>query len=377
MLAQGQEGKKKGENMRNENWTRYKSVVEGLISSYETGECQHISYQGSHRLPDWKNVAAITNGFFPLCYPGYRGPRVNSRHFSSFVRRQVSWIQDQLSVQINRALRFGPQAADIGDGETRHGEELAGALLASIPEIRKVLEQDIQAAFRDDPAAKDYHIIALAYPGPKAVTVYRLAHELDQLRVPLIPRMMTEYAHSKWAIDIHPAAKIGPGFFIDHGTAVVIGETAEIGSNVRIYQGVTLGARNFPRDSAGYAIRGEKRHPTLQDNVIVYANSAVFGGDTVVGRNSDIGANVAVTKSLEPERVIWREKQHLQERPKKAPLTSGEISAHLRKEAETREPASRSSGAQDSVWLEIVKWYDDGNPNCQGDDGLDLPPKQV
>src|SRR6185436_15384897 len=162
-----------------------------------------------------------------------------------------------------------------------------------------------QAAYEGDPAAKSYHEIIFSYPGVEAVSVYRIAHELLLLGVPLIPRMMTEHAHSKTGIDIHPGARIGPGFFIDHGTGVVIGETCDIGTNVKLYQGVTLGALSFPRDTAGNIIRGMKRHPTLEDEVVVYANATILGGDTV------IGSNVWLTHSVPPDTAVMLEKPNL------------------------------------------------------------------
>jgi serine O-acetyltransferase len=154
-------------------------------------------------------------------------------------------------------------------------------------------------------------VIIFCYPGLEAVTIYRLAHELLLLGVPLIPRMMAEYAHSKTGIDIHPGARIGPSFFIDHGTGVVIGETCDIGSHVKLYQGVTLGALSFPRDSHGNIIRGMKRHPTLEDDVVVYANATILGGETVIGHHAVIGSNVWLTHSVEPNTVVSLEKPSL------------------------------------------------------------------
>jgi serine O-acetyltransferase len=174
-----------------------------------------------------------------------------------------------------------------------------------------VLEQDVQAAFEGDPAAKSFREIIFCYPGLEAVSIYRIAHEMLLLDVPLIPRMMTEHAHSKTGIDIHPGARIGTGFFIDHGTGVVIGETCDIGTNVKLYQGVTLGALSFPRDAAGNIIRGMKRHPTLEDEVVVYANATILGGDTVIGHHAVIGSNVWLTQSVAPHTVVLLEKPSL------------------------------------------------------------------
>jgi serine O-acetyltransferase len=185
-----------------------------------------------------------------------------------------------------------------------------------------VLDQDVQAAFEGDPAAKGYHEIIFCYPGLEAITIYRIAHEVLLLGIPLIPRMMTEYAHSKTGIDIHPGARIGTSFFIDHGTGVVIGETCDIGTNVKLYQGVTLGALSFPRDAAGNIIRGMKRHPTLEDDVVVYANATILGGDTVIGNHAVIGSSVWLTHSVAPHTVVSLEKPSLRIR------TPGEEKAH-------------------------------------------------
>ena len=184
-------------------------------------------------------------------------------------------------------------------------------MMRRLPQLRSVLELDVESAFLGDPAAKSHHEIIFCYPGLEAITIYRLAHELLLLGVPLIPRLMTEHAHSKTGIDIHPGARIGPGFFIDHGTGVVIGETCDIGKNVKLYQGVTLGALSFPRDASGNIIRGMKRHPTLEDEVVVYANATILGGDTVVGHHAVIGSNVWLTQSVEPYTVVLLEKPQL------------------------------------------------------------------
>jgi len=174
-----------------------------------------------------------------------------------------------------------------------------------LPDLRAQLLEDAEAAVAGDPAAKSRTEVIATYPGFLAVMVYRLAHRLHRLGVPLLPRMMTEWAHSRTGIDIHPGAVIGPRFFIDHGTGVVIGETTEIGAGVTLYQGVTLGALNFPRDADGQIIRGRKRHPTIEDDVVIYAEATILGGNTVVGRGSEIGGNVWLTHSVPPgSRVV-------------------------------------------------------------------------
>src|SRR5438552_5804750 len=193
-------------------------------------------------------------------------------------------------------------------------QQKAVDFLRRLPDVRYLLEKDVESSFLGDPAAKSHHEIVFCYPGLEAVTVYRVAHELFLQGVPLIPRMMTEWAHSKTGIDIHPGARIGPGFFIDHGTGVVIGETCDIGTNVKLYQGVTLGALSFPRDADGQIIRGKKRHPTLEDEVVVYANATILGGDTVIGKGSVIGSNVWLTNSVPPSTQVVIEKPSLRVR---------------------------------------------------------------
>jgi serine O-acetyltransferase len=183
------------------------------------------------------------------------------------------------------------------------GYEQAVGLLDAIPEIRKVLATDVRAAYEGDPAAKSYDEIVFSYPGIFAVMIYRLAHRLHSQGVPLMPRIMSQYAHSATGIDIHPGAQIGEAFFIDHGTGVAVGETTQIGKNVRIYQGVTLGALSLPKD-AGESLRGSKRHPTIEDDVIIYANATILGGDTVVGARSVVGGNVWITESVPPDTKV-------------------------------------------------------------------------
>jgi serine O-acetyltransferase len=176
--------------------------------------------------------------------------------------------------------------------------------LRRIPRVREWLAGDVQAAYDGDPAARSLDEIIFSYPGLEAITVYRIAHELWEVKVPLLPRIMTEIAHGDTGIDVHPGATIGRRFFIDHGTGVVIGETTEIGNDVRIYQGVTLGALSIQKDAMGRAIRGGKRHPTIEDDVIIYSGATLLGGETVVGRGSTIGGNVWLTHSVPPNSIV-------------------------------------------------------------------------
>ena len=183
--------------------------------------------------------------------------------------------------------------------------------LAAIPDVREKLTGDVEAAYEGDPAARGFDEIVVSYPGLLAIAVYRIAHKLYHLDIPLIPRIMTEFAHRATGIDIHPGAHIGARFFIDHGTGVVIGETSKIGDNVRIYQGVTLGALSFKKDPDGRIHKGGQRHPTIEDNVVIYAGATILGGDTVVGKNSIIGGNVWLLESIPPDTTITHQSPNL------------------------------------------------------------------
>lgn len=184
-------------------------------------------------------------------------------------------------------------------------EEITAQFIASLPEIAEILKTDIQAAYEGDPAAKCAEEIMLSYPSFEAISIFRLAHKLTELGVPLLPRMMTEYAHQNTGIDIHPGATIGPYFFIDHGTGVVIGETCVIGTRVKLYQGVTLGAKSFEADENGNLVKGIKRHPNIGNNVVIYAGATILGGDTTVGDGCVVGGNVWLTHSVEPGKILY------------------------------------------------------------------------
>ena len=187
----------------------------------------------------------------------------------------------------------------------RDAKEIVDELVAALPEVRRLVDTDVQAAYDGDPAATSRMEVVMAYPGLYAVTIHRLAHVLYKLKVPIIPRVMSELAHSKTGIDIHPGATIGERFFIDHGTGVVIGETTVIGRNVRLYQGVTLGGLSFDKDSNGALVKGLKRHPNIEDNVVIYANATILGGDTTIGHDSEIGGNVWIKESVPPYSRVY------------------------------------------------------------------------
>ena len=187
----------------------------------------------------------------------------------------------------------------------RDAKEIVDDFVAALPEVRRLVETDVQAAYDGDPAATSRMEVVMAYPGLYAVTIHRLAHVLYKLKVPIIPRVMSELAHSKTGIDIHPGATIGERFFIDHGTGVVIGETTVIGRNVRLYQGVTLGGLSFDKDANGALVKGLKRHPTIEDNVVIYANATILGGNTTIGHDSEIGGNVWIKESVPPNSRVY------------------------------------------------------------------------
>jgi len=189
--------------------------------------------------------------------------------------------------------------------------DLAQAFLEKLPAIRASLMSDVQAAYDGDPASRNFDEVILCYPGLTAITIHRMAHELYKLDVPFLPRMMSEWSHKETGIDIHPGATIGDSFFIDHGTGVVVGETCEIGKDVKIYQGVTLGAISFDKDERGQLVRGSKRHPTIEDHVVIYANATVLGGKTIIGESSVIGSSVWVTRSVEPGTTVTSKKPSL------------------------------------------------------------------
>ena len=225
--------------------------------------------------------------------------------------RKLARVRESLENELLPVLPEAPvRLATSNEPGTSLGASI-DRFLGMLPMIAETLEKDIQAAFRGDPAANSTVEIVTCYPGLRAVAVYRLAHELLRQNVPLVPRILSEWAHRETGIDIHPGARIGPSFFIDHGTGVVIGETCEIGANVTLYQGVTLGAWSFPKDAEGNLIRGCKRHPTLEDGVTVYSNATILGGDTVIGAGARIGAGVSLNQSVPPGTLVTVEEPSL------------------------------------------------------------------
>lgn len=287
------------------------SITDRLVATY--AECPMIHHLDHCPLPNRKAIHEILDALFEVIYPGF-GQRQNL-HMSNVEYHAgdlLSNLHDQLTEQVARSLKHdcGDKTAPVEEFE-RQAQSKTIAFLETLPDLRRVLADDVQAAFDGDPASSGHVECVFCYPGIEAVSIYRIAHELHELNIPLIPRLMTEIAHSKTGIDIHPGARIGRSFFIDHGTGVVIGETCDIGDHVKLYQGVTLGALSFPKDDQGNIIRGQKRHPTLEDDVVVYANATILGGDTVIGHHSVIGSSVWITSSVAPNTVVTLEKPNL------------------------------------------------------------------
>lgn len=292
------------------------SITDRLVQTYM--ECPKIHHLDHCPLPSREAIIRILADLKEILFPGFgRRQNLHLSNVEYHVGDRLVHLHDMLTEQIARALKHDCASRSRGEIDfERLGQKKAVEFLELLPELRRVLEDDVQAAYDGDPACSGTVEVVFSYPGIEAVTIYRLAHELHKLDIPLIPRVMTEHAHSITGIDIHPGAKIGRRFFIDHGTGVVIGETTDIGDNVKIYQGVTLGALSFPKDENGNIIRGKKRHPTIENDVVIYASTTILGGDTVIGHHSVIGSSVWLTESVKPYTMVSMEKPKLQFRGK-------------------------------------------------------------
>ena len=276
---------------------KIEAAVDALLEDYHHG--RDIDRIDLFRHPDKETVIDIVQKLHRIVYPGYSRDK-NYRIYNA--KHNLSMLMEDVLFNLSR------QAA-IVLGDEMLGEQLCLDFFGRLPAIRALIQTDLQAAFDGDPAATGKEEIILSYPGLFAITVYRLAHGLYELGLPMIPRMMTEYAHSITGIDIHPGAKVGAAFFIDHGTGIVIGETAVIGENVKIYQGVTLGGLST---RGGQSLRGKRRHPTIEDNVTIYANATILGGDTIIGKGCVIGSSVFITESVAPGTTVTNQEQQLQ-----------------------------------------------------------------
>ena len=277
------------------------AIQRALLESYETqGGINHID--GSN-LPSDESVNWLAAEIMHLLFPGFFEHRPLAKgDVPAVTADRLKKVCRRLEEEIAKALGFD------GDPDAQaHASTLAHQLLLKLPAIRDVCQTDVQAAYEGDPAARSVEEIILAYPCVLVISLQRVAHELYKLKVPLLPRMLTEYAHERTGTDLHPGAQIGTHFFIDHCTGVVIGETARIGNHVKIYQNVTLGAKSFELDDQGNPVKGVKRHPDIEDHVTIYPSATILGGKTVIGRNSIIGSNVWLMKSVAPDSIVYYE----------------------------------------------------------------------
>ena len=280
-------------------------VVDAILQDY--GQQRHIDKLESLRNPDKDAVIEIIEKLRRIVFPGYFRDK-NYRSYNS--RNQLSvLIEDTMIHLVKQIARVYESMGQSTEEAKEHAEKLSLQFFNAIPQVRSLVQTDLQAAYDGDPAATSKDEVIFCYPGLFAITVYRLAHVLYTLGVPMIPRIMTEHAHGITGIDIHPGATIGAHFFIDHGTGIVIGETTVIGERVKIYQGVTLGGLTT---RGGQSLRGQKRHPTIEDNVTIYAGASVLGGETVIGRDSVIGSNAFITKSIAPCTTVSMKNVELQ-----------------------------------------------------------------
>ncbi|MEM1443696.1 MAG: serine O-acetyltransferase EpsC [Verrucomicrobiota bacterium] len=273
-------------------------IIDALVASYH--EIGGINRIDSANLPSKRTIISTCESLLQLLFPGFHDEEpIPSDELEMITGERIATLVETLQVEVAKVLKLRDSDAPNGaDGMQQQARELVCNFLADLPELRILLQTDVEAAYEGDPAAKNFDEIILAYPCIEAIAIQRCAHCLYDLDVPLIPRIMTEYAHSLTGIDIHPGATIGSHFFIDHGTGVVIGETCVIGNHVKLYHGVTLGARNFPKDENGRIVKGNKRHPNVEDKVVIYPHATVLGGKTTLGKGSTIGANVFLRESI-------------------------------------------------------------------------------
>ena len=282
---------------------RIEGVVDSILSDYAQG--RDIDKIDLRQHPDKEVITDVIQKLLRIVYPGY----FRERSFRMYnAKHHLSMLMEDVMYNLNRQIKLVLQNEGVEAAEER-AQEVCLAFFEQIPTVRALVQTDVQAAYDGDPAATSKDEVIFCYPGLFAITVYRLAHVLYTLGIPMIPRIMTEYAHGITGIDLHPGATIGDYFFIDHGTGIVIGETTVIGSHVKIYQGVTLGGLTT---RGGQSLRGKKRHPTIEDNVTIYAGASVLGGETVIGRDCVIGSNAFITKSVPPCTTVSMKMQELQ-----------------------------------------------------------------
>jgi serine O-acetyltransferase len=276
--------------------------IEALVASY--GSQGLVNSSRGDNLPSRESIEDILRGLSELMFPGFREKTgLDHDNLRLVTGERVHHIARELIREVEKSIVFSARQGSFSCGNQgchAAAELIVDGFFGELPTIRRALTLDAKAAFKGDPAARSEEDVILSYPGFEAITVHRLAHFLWKCQVPLIPRMMSELVHSRTGIDIHPGAEIGESFFIDHGTGVVIGETTVIGKDVKLYQGVTLGALSVKKELAD-----KKRHPTIEDNVTIYSGATILGGETVIGRNSVIGGNVWITHSVSPDSTVY------------------------------------------------------------------------
>jgi serine O-acetyltransferase len=283
----------------------FEATLHALLHSYESeGGINH--FDGSN-LPSEVSVNQLAAECMHLLFPGFFEAAPLTRDaLPGLTRRRLESFHTGLRTDIEKCLQFAREPFPVD-----RAREVADLLLQKLPDLRRIVQTDVHAAYTGDPAARSTEEIILAYPCVLAISLQRFAHELHKLKVPLLPRMLTEYAHERTGTDLHPGATIGEHFFIDHCTGVVVGETARIGCHVKIYQGVTLGAKSFEVDNNGVPIKGVKRHPDIGDNVTIYAHATILGGDTKIGAHSIIGANVWLLESIPENSIAYYKNENL------------------------------------------------------------------
>jgi serine O-acetyltransferase len=270
------------------------TIKQALLESYvRDGGINHLD---GVNLPSQDCVAELARDFMHVLFPGYfESTSLAKDAVPTWLDQKLTKIDQRLTTELEKSLLFARDAAPAANAR-----RVATALLAQLPEIRRIVQTDVQAAYTGDPAARSVEEIILAYPCVLAISLQRIAHVLYTLAVPLLPRMLTEYGHERTGVDLHPGARIGTHFFIDHCVGVVIGETSTIGNHVKLYQGVTLGAKSFELDGAGNPVKGVKRHPDIGDHVTIYAHATILGGETRIGEHCVIGGNVWLLQSMPP-----------------------------------------------------------------------------
>jgi serine O-acetyltransferase len=286
------------------------AIKQALLESYaRDGGINHLD---GVNLPSQDRVAELARDFMHVLFPGYfESTSLAKSDVPVWLDRMLAKVGERLTTELEKSLLFAKDPAPAANAR-----RITTTLLTKLPEIRRVVQTDVQAAYTGDPAARNVEEIILAYPCVLAISLQRIAHELYRQGVPLLPRMLTEYGHERTGVDLHPGATIGTHFFIDHCVGVVIGETATIGNHVKLYQGVTLGAKSFEVDNAGNPVKGVKRHPDIGDHVTIYAHATILGGETRIGEHSVIGGNVWLLESIAANSIVYFKGDDLVIRPR-------------------------------------------------------------